>query len=83
MINTISTAEARKKLSEMINKVAYGYESYVLTRRGDRIAALISIEELELLQKIEDIIDIRDAEKALSDSGDNILEDQFWEKLGI
>ena len=56
MLNTVSTAEARKKLAEIVNKVAYGKEPVVLTRRGEKIAALISMEELELLQLIEDHI---------------------------
>ncbi|MGB9500501.1 MAG: hypothetical protein ACKVE4_12335 [Dissulfuribacterales bacterium] len=34
----------------------------VLTRRGQDVAALVSIDELELLQQIEDHIDIEDAE---------------------
>ncbi len=50
MTTTISTADARKTFADIVNKVAYGKESVVLTRRGQKIAALISIEELELLQ---------------------------------
>ena len=53
MLNTVSTAEARKNLAEIVNKVAYGKEPVVLTRRGKEIAALISMEELELLQLID------------------------------
>jgi antitoxin Phd len=54
MLNTVSTAEARKRLAEIVNKVAYGKEPAILSRRGEQIAALISMEELELLQLIED-----------------------------
>ncbi len=43
MLNTVSTAEARKKFAKIINKVAYGKKPVVLTRRGEEIAALISI----------------------------------------
>ncbi|MBW2650913.1 MAG: type II toxin-antitoxin system Phd/YefM family antitoxin [Deltaproteobacteria bacterium] len=83
MINTISTAEARKKLSEIVNKVAYGKEPVILTRRGEKIAALISMEELELLQLIEDHIDIEDARKALEEPGGNISAENFWKELGL
>ena len=48
MTTSISTADARKKFADIVNKVAYGKESIVLTRRGQEIAALVSIEELEL-----------------------------------
>jgi antitoxin Phd len=83
MLNTISTAEARKKLAEIVNKVAYGKEPIVLTRRGEKIAALISMEELELLQLIEDHMDIEDARKALAEPGENIPAKKFWKELGF
>ncbi len=83
MPNTVSTAEARRRLAEIVNKVAYGKEQVVLTRRGEEIAALISIEELELLQLIEDYIDIEDAKKALQESGKNIPAEKLWKELGL
>ena len=83
MSNTVSTAEARKKLAEIVNKVAYGNQPVVLTRRGVEIAALISMKELELLNLIEDRIDIEDAKKALEEPGDNIPAEKFWKQLGL
>jgi prevent-host-death family protein len=83
MSNTVTTAEARKTLAEIVNKVAYGKEPVVLTRRGKAIAALISMEEFELLQLIEDIIDIEDAKKALEEPGKNIKAEKFWKELGL
>jgi len=83
MLNTVSTAEARKKLAEIVNKVAYGKELVVLTRRGEKIAALISMEELELLQLIEDHIDIEDARKSLEEPGENISAEKLWKELWL
>ena len=83
MPETVSTAEARKKLADIVNKVAYGKEPVVLTRRGEEIAALISMEELELLQLIEDYIDIEDARKALAAPGKNLSSEKFWKELGL
>jgi prevent-host-death family protein len=83
MHNTVTTAEARKKFAEIVNRVAYGKEPVVLTRRGEEIAALISMEELELLQLIEDHIDIEDARKALVEPGENIPAEKFWKELGL
>jgi prevent-host-death family protein len=82
-MTTVTTAEARKKLAEIVNKVAYGKEPVVLTRRGEEIAALISMEELELLQLIEDHLDIEDAKKALAETGENIPAKKIWEELGL
>ena len=83
MHRTITTADARKNFADIVNSVAYGKEPVILTRRGQEIAALVSIEELQLLQKIEDHIDIKDAKKALDEPGENISADEFWNKLGL
>jgi len=80
---TISTADARKNLADILNKVAYTKEPIVLTRRGKKIAALISLEELELLQHIEDLLDIEDAKKALAEPGENIPAQEVWKQLDL
>ena len=82
-MNTISTADARKDFADIINQVSYGSEQIMLTRRGKEVAAIISVEELKLLQKIEDYIDIEDAQKALSEAGDNIPAKEVWQQLGL
>ena len=77
MLNKITTADARKKFANIINRVAFGSESFVLTRRGEPIAAIVSMRELKLLQAIENQIDIEDAWKAKNEPGKPIP----WEKL--
>ncbi len=83
MPTTISTVDARKNFADIVNKVAYGNEPIILTRRGQKIAALVSMDELELLQQIEDHIDIEDAKKSLAESGENITAKEVWSKLGL
>ena len=83
MTTTISTAEARKNFADLVNKVVYGKESAVLTRRGREVAALISIEKFRLLQELEDRIDIEDAIRALNEPGENIPADEVWKELGL
>jgi len=77
MFNKISAADARKKFANIINRVAYGKESFVLTRRGVPLAAIVSIDDLKLLQEIEEQMDKDDAWKARNEPGENIS----WEKL--
>jgi len=77
MLNKISAADARKKFAHIINRVAFGKESFVLTRRGEALAAIVSMEDLKLLQEIEEKMDIEDAWKARNEPGENIS----WEKL--
>jgi antitoxin Phd len=72
MATRVTTAEARKNLADIVNSVAYGKDTVVLTRRGKELAALISIEDLKLLQLLEDEQDIKDAWKAREESDANV-----------
>ena len=64
-MTTMSIAEARNNLADAINRVSYGGERIVFARRGKPVAALVSAEDLALLEKMEDTEDIRAARKAL------------------
>jgi len=46
----IGVAQAKAKLSELLARVAYGDEQYVIERRGKPVAALVSVEDLERLE---------------------------------
>ncbi len=67
----------QKKFANSINQVAFGNDSFVLTRRGEPIAAIVSMKELKLLQDLEDRVDIEDAWKAKNEPGEPIP----WEEL--
>ena len=65
----VTTAKVRTELAEIINRTTYAKERVVLTRRGKRVAAVVSIEDLELLEAIEDRMDLDAARKALAETG--------------
>ncbi len=54
----IPATALRERGSEIINRVAYGNEEFVLTRRGKPVAALVSLEALEALRRLEDAADL-------------------------
>lgn len=54
----MSTVEARNHFSEVINRAAYGKERIILTRRGKEIVAVVPVEDVELLERLEDRMDI-------------------------
>lgn len=60
-------SEARESFSTTVNRVAFGGERVVLTRHGRRVAAVVPIEDLELLESLEDARDLDDVRAALSD----------------
>ena len=49
MLRTIGTADARDRLAKVINQVAYGGQRYMLQRRGQPLATLISAVEFQAL----------------------------------
>ena len=63
----VGIKEIRDNLADALNKVAYAGERVVLARRGKGVAALVSMEDLELLEKMEDEADVRDAKRALAE----------------
>ena len=44
MLNKILAADARNKFANILNRVAYGKKSFVLTRLGEALAAIVSMK---------------------------------------
>jgi prevent-host-death family protein len=64
-MDTINTTEAREKLADVLNRVAYAKDRVRITRRGRSIAAVVPIEDLEMIERLEEELDIHEARKAL------------------
>lgn len=79
----IATSEVRKNLSEALNRVAYGGERLVVHRRNKDLAVLISVEDAELLEELEDHLDVEAARKALTKGGKSIPWDEAKKELGL
>jgi len=63
----LTTSEAREHLAEIVNRVAYGGERVVLSRRGKDLAVLVSVEDLARLEAIETAADLAAADEALAE----------------
>jgi prevent-host-death family protein len=64
----VPASQARDNLAELISRAAYGKERIVLTRRGKQLAAVVPIEDLRLLEKLQDEIDLQEARKSLAEA---------------
>lgn len=69
-MSRIGVTRLRSVLSETVNRVQYGRERTVLERQGEGVAALVSVEDLELLQELEDRFDDLEADHAERDSAE-------------
>jgi prevent-host-death family protein len=54
MLNAVdmTVTQARAEFADLVNRVAYTGEPVALTRRGKVMAALVSAEDLELLESL-------------------------------
>ena len=64
----VTTAAARKNFSDLINRVAYGKDRVVLTRRNKPLAAVVPIEDIALIEEIEDREDLKAARAAMREA---------------
>jgi prevent-host-death family protein len=55
----LTTVEARDNFAELIDRAALSAERIVVTRHGEPMAALISLEDLELIEEVERRIERR------------------------
>jgi prevent-host-death family protein len=67
MTETKRISEARAEFSELVNRAAYRHERVLLTRHGKPIAAIISREDLEYFEALENRDDLETARAALED----------------
>ena len=67
---TVSTVEARRDFSELINRTSYGKERTIIRRNKKNLAVMIPFEDLsrlERLEELEDRLDLKDALAAQAD----------------
>jgi prevent-host-death family protein len=65
----MTATQARQDFAETVNRVAYRGERVVLERRGKPLAAIIPVQDLEILEKLEDRLDLEAARAALAKPG--------------
>ena len=81
----VGVSEARDSFAELINRAAYGHERVLVSRRGRPIAAIVPIEDIEFIERIEDELDRHAAVEALADpeNADPIPWEQVKANLGL
>lgn len=65
--DTVSIVEARAHFGDLVSRTKLLNRRVFVTRHGKRIAALVSAEDAELLDAIEDRLDVEAVRKARRD----------------
>jgi prevent-host-death family protein len=63
----LSVSEAREAFADLVNRVAYRGDRVRVMRRGREVAAIVPIEDIELIERLEDRLDLEAARDALAD----------------
>lgn len=81
-MHSITASEARDEFADVINRVAFGHERVTIRRRGKELVAVIPIEDLRLLERLEeaaeDEIDLEEARQILADPTEERIP---WEEV--
>ena len=80
----VSVTETRSELSDLISRAQYSEERTILTRHDKPVAALVSMEDLKALRKLEDATDVQRARESIEDArkhGGTKLLEEFRKEL--
>jgi prevent-host-death family protein len=80
----LTATEAREHFADTLNRVSYRGERIVVYRRGGKdVAAVVPMDDLKLLQKLEDRLDREAIQKALAEPGKRVSYRKFRKTLGL
>jgi prevent-host-death family protein len=65
----LTASAARQNFSDILNRAAYGGERVIVHRGKKPVAAVVPIEDLDLIERLEDEFDVKAALKALKEPG--------------
>lgn len=77
------TATIAADLPELLERVTTDHERVLIEIGGVAKAALVPVEDLELLRRIEDYLDNQEADAAIAESGELIPWDSVKKALDL
>ena len=71
-VRDLTISEFREHLADVVSRAAYAGRITYVTRRGQRLAAIVPVEIAEAIERAEDAEDVAAAREALAriDAGD-------------
>ena len=79
MIETLSTLELRRRLGDLLNRVALRHDEFIIERKGKSLAAMVPVEKLHQLERLArlHLLDVLVPRKAgMSQEGADSLADE-------
>ena len=79
----VSVSQARVEFADLVNQAAYKEQRVIITRRGRAIAAIVPIEDVAYLERLEDEYDVKLAEEARAEGGPTFPWEDLKKELGL
>ncbi len=67
-MTTVTAKQLKEASADVLSRVQYGRERVAVTRHGKEVAAVVSIEDVRLLERLEDVLDVHDALAAIEEA---------------
>ncbi|MCD4823546.1 MAG: type II toxin-antitoxin system Phd/YefM family antitoxin [Phycisphaerae bacterium] len=80
-MTTLPISEARDHLADLGNRVALRGERIVVERRGKDLFAMVPVEDLDMLERLEDRFDLETIRRRLGEQ--SVPWEQLRKKLGL
>ena len=79
----LTSSAARAQFADLVNRAQYAGERTIVHRRKKPVAAVVPIEDLKWLERLEDEIDLAEARKAMKEKGKSIPWSQVKKELNL
>ena len=79
----LPASKVRERFSEAVSRAHFAGEPTIIERNGKPVAALVSIEDFEAMEALEDLMDGREAErrlKAVREGRDDLMSFEDFER---
>ena len=76
-------ANARENFSELVNMVNYRNDRIEIAKRNKTVAYIVSKDDYELIERIEDFLDAKEADEILAKSKGTVSHNELFKELGL
>jgi prevent-host-death family protein len=83
---SVSLTELRESLPDTIGRVAHGKERLLIKRHNRPVAAVVSMDDVRLLEMLDDLLDLEAAAEALEEianGGELMSAAELRKELGL
>lgn len=67
-MTAVTAKQLKDHSGDVLGRVQYGKERIAVTKNGKEVAAVVSIEDARLLERLEDVLDVEDALAAIDEA---------------